>query len=336
MEDDTELQEAASVQHEPERLASPEVDNSSPLLRLHAARDLDSLAHAFAALFDSRSDGVIACAFLDDGAGLLSPLPDACRDVLETLRLTPETSDHLKRVYVGGEVVVTDNIEDTLGCPLPELQGYRAFLCRLAWEDEVLGVLLVCDHGETDLQTCLLAAQHLSLALVTLRALDKTYHFGGIDPVHWMFDREWLQQRLAEEVDRALRYRRPLSLLLYRFDNLDVLRDEQGNAQVQVFLRRVAAAVRSQIRSPDVIAAYSDDTIAVLLPETDRSSAATIQNRMLARILQLRPQMANDLAWKPELSRGLGCIPEDGNSVTDVISSALVMTPAGEDLAESA
>jgi diguanylate cyclase (GGDEF)-like protein len=165
-------------------------------------------------------------------------------------------------------------------------------------------------------------AEHVSLALVRLRALKRTYRFGGIDPAQWMFDREWLSLRLEEEVERAKRYGRPLTLLLFRFQNLNLLTDAAGSQQTGVFLRRAAAVIRAQIRSPDLLAGYGDASIAVLLPETARAAAAGTQDRIASRLRQLRPTSAEATDWVPDLRVGIAGHPEDGDTAAALISAA--------------
>ena len=134
-------------------------------------------------------------------------------------------------------------------------------------------------------------AEHIALALVRLRALDQHFRFGGIDPSHWLFDREWLRLRVEEEVDRAQRYGHPLTLLLFLFENLDEITRNVGRHQTEVFLRRVAAVIRGQIRSPDVLAGYGKASIAVLMPETEKPAAVAAQLRVAVSPLE------DDVCW---------------------------------------
>ena len=160
------------------------------------------------------------------------------------------------------------------------------------------------------------------MALVRLRALKRTYRFGGIDPTRWMFDREWLHLRLEEEVERARRYGHPLALLLFGFENLETLTERAGQHQTEVFLRRVAAVIRGQIRSPDILAAYGEASIAVLLPETERAAAIATQGRIASRISQLRLPSTDVADWTPDLLVGAAAHPGDGDSAADLIAAA--------------
>lgn len=294
------------------------------LLPLYAAQDTHALADALASLFASPAGSATACAFVDDGSGLLTPLIGQHEPLpgLADLRLSSTEPGPVAEVLSRGEMVVSDNLEDVMGEEASGLTLRRAALCRLAWEGETLGVVLFCDQGDVDLELYLRLAEHVSLALVRLRALKRTYRFGGIDPAQWMFDREWLSLRLEEEVERAKRYGRPLALLLFRFQNLNLLTDAAGSQQTGVFLRRAAAVIRAQIRSPDLLAGYGDASIAVLLPETARAAAAGTQDRIASRLRQLRSTSAEATDWVPDLRVGVAGHPEDGDTAAELISAA--------------
>src|SRR5262249_49577369 len=79
-----------------------------------------------------------------------------------------------------------------------------------------------------------------------------------------------LEERLAAEVDRAVRYHRPLGLLMLRFDG--------AVDATEAALDRVAATLRRM----DVLAEYAPDELAIGVPEADRVAAAAAARRVLA------------------------------------------------------
>lgn len=294
------------------------------VLRLHGARDQRSIANAIASLLAPLSSDATVCAFLDDGSGLLAPLlgTEETLPDLASLRLSSAEEGPVSRVFSEGDVVISDSLKDIAGADAPDLPARRVLVARLQWEEETLGVALFCDDGHADPELYLEMTKHVSLALVRLRALDKASRFGGIDPTRWMFDREWLHQRLEEEVERARRYERPLTLLRFVFEGLDELAEGAGRHQVEVFLRKVAAVVRGQIRGPDILAGYGDASIAVLLPETEYQAALVTQARIASRVSKLRPARDAEEGTIPRLLLGAATCPDDGDSAQELIAVA--------------
>ncbi len=227
-------------------------DVAAALLPLHAANDQRTLAEAITTLIDPIEEDAAVCVFLDDGSGTLVPFVSGGQSLSQvaSIRLPVTQSGPLAHVFATGEIVVLDSLADLIGEQVPELPARRILLLPLQWEDEKLGIVLFFDQGRTSVELYPRLAEHVALALVRLRALDQHFRFGGIDPSHWLFDREWLRLRVEEEVDRAQRYGHPLTLLLFLFENLDEITRNVGRHPTEVFLRRVAAVVPARYVAP--------------------------------------------------------------------------------------
>jgi hypothetical protein len=94
-------------------------------------------------------------------------------------------------------------------------------------------------------------------------------------------DRLYFQSRLREEMDRARRYDRAFSLLVFEA--------VPSNDGIPIRRKVEAAfdAVATQIRASDVVARMFEDTVAALLVETDERGAHDalfrIRNRLVAQ-----------------------------------------------------
>jgi DNA-binding NtrC family response regulator len=109
-------------------------------------------------------------------------------------------------------------------------------------------------------------------------------------------DTEVFEERLAAELDRSIRYHRPVAVAMARI--------EGGDEMVE----RVAAAMRRM----DVASEFGGDELALLMPERGRDEAV----RELARI-------AADVAASGGVaSFGVAVAPADGTTVDAVISEA--------------
>ena len=109
-------------------------------------------------------------------------------------------------------------------------------------------------------------------------------------------DAEVFEERLGAELDRAVRYHRPVAVAMARIDGGDEM------------VERVAAAVRRM----DVAAEFGGDEIALLLPERGRDDAVRELTRIVADV-----GAAGGVA-----SFGVAVAPADGTTVDAVISEA--------------
>ena len=96
-------------------------------------------------------------------------------------------------------------------------------------------------------------------------------------------------ERAEQELLRARRYGRALSLLYIDLDGFKSINDSLGHAAGDVVLQRTADALRESLRRTDVIARLGGDEFAVLLPETGTESAYIVIGKVrdsLGRALQ--------------------------------------------------
>ncbi len=138
------------------------------------------------------------------------------------------------------------------------------------------------------------------------------------DAVTGLYNHREFHRRLQEEVERARRYNRPLSLLLLDLDHLKAFNDAYGHQAGDEALKAVAAAIRRHVRPPDVPARYGGDEFAVILPETPLTGAIVVAERIRASVAAV--PVAEDVPMT--VSAGAAAFPDDGESGADLVAAA--------------
>lgn len=95
----------------------------------------------------------------------------------------------------------------------------------------------------------------------------EVYKLAALDQLTGLYNRRSGEQRLAEEMSRAVRHRRPLTLLLIDVDNLKQINDRLGHAAGDLLLKQFADRLQRAIRGSDLAVRLGGDEFMVVLPE---------------------------------------------------------------------
>lgn len=139
------------------------------------------------------------------------------------------------------------------------------------------------------------------------------------DELTSLFNRRYFDQKLQEEVDRAGRYGRNLSLVIGDIDHFKVYNDEFGHQKGDEVLKSVSEMLRSSCRSSDTAARYGGEELAVILPETDSEGAM----RLAEKARKLIEARAGDVAGKAvTISMGVAAYGPGNDGPAELISAA--------------
>jgi diguanylate cyclase (GGDEF)-like protein len=111
-----------------------------------------------------------------------------------------------------------------------------------------------------------LADQIQSLAKVESLA-SEVYKLAALDQLTGLYNRRSGEQRLAQEISRAQRHGRPLTVLLMDLDGLKQVNDRHGHAAGDTVLKGFADRLQRAIRGSDLAVRLGGDEFMALLPE---------------------------------------------------------------------
>ncbi len=94
-----------------------------------------------------------------------------------------------------------------------------------------------------------------------------------------LFNRRHFHSTLTEEIERSVRYKRPLSLAFLDLDNFKPFNDTYGHQEGDNILIFVAECMVSAFRTTDNAFRLGGDEFGVLMVETNLGNAALVMNR---------------------------------------------------------
>jgi len=115
--------------------------------------------------------------------------------------------------------------------------------------------------------------------------LDRTSSplFGGVDPVTGIWNSKFVNALTGQESNRAVRYHRPLSILVIELDHAEHMHKELDQIQVEGLMREMAERLGQAIRDTDTVGFLDADgppRFAIVLPETDEQGATLAADKI--------------------------------------------------------
>ncbi len=107
-----------------------------------------------------------------------------------------------------------------------------------------------------------------------------TWRLATVDQLTGIPNRQAVLSRVEEEILRAARYHRPLSVILVDLDQFKRLNDTHGHAAGDLILRHVAQLLSASVRAVDFAGRYGGEEFLVVLPETDADAAASVAEKL--------------------------------------------------------
>jgi diguanylate cyclase (GGDEF)-like protein len=143
------------------------------------------------------------------------------------------------------------------------------------------------------------------------------------DPLTGLYTHRAFQERLREEVARAVRYSQPMSVLIADIDQFASVNYDLGYQAGDEILRKMAEIVAEdespdRVRASDIVARYSGEEFVLLLPETTKPGALT----KAARLRDAVGSASFGGNRKLSLSIGVACLPEDAADPEGLLTAA--------------
>ena len=142
----------------------------------------------------------------------------------------------------------------------------------------------------------------------------------NIDGLTGLFNYGYFADQLDIELERARRFGHPLSLVMVDMDGLKAFNDEQGHFMGSKALRQIATILKDCSRSVDIPAKYGGDEFALILPETPKSGAAILAERVCLRVREHSfPLSEKEHTSRLSVSVGVSAFPEDADNIRDLV-----------------
>jgi len=148
---------------------------------------------------------------------------------------------------------------------------------------------------------------------VEARYHDEIYQLATLDPLTKLSNRRHFLELLGRELQRSLRHRRPLALLIVDLDHFKSINDGHGHVIGDIVLEQVGATLHSTVRGEAIAARIGGEEFAIALPEYESDASLAVAEQVRRAVEAMPLQLVEGLcavtvsigvaAWRPGLDK---------------------------------
>jgi diguanylate cyclase (GGDEF)-like protein len=209
-----------------------------------------------------------------------------------------------------------------------EPSGAAVVAVPLTGSGTVIGVLLLWDRDDgedftdDDLAVLRTFTSQATVAVDNVLLHEEARRLSVTDGLTGLVNYRGFTMTVGKEVERAVRFDRPLALLLLDLDHFKLVNDVWGHPRGDAVLVELATRVKAQVRDVDTLARYGGEEFVVVLPETDRAGAEQAAERICAAVRRRPFGEDGEQPIDVTLSLGVAVFPDHGSSSSVLLRRA--------------
>ena len=165
-------------------------------------------------------------------------------------------------------------------------------------------------------------AQNIAMSFANLRLQEKLRYQSLRDPLTGLYNRRFLQESLAKEIDRAQRQQEFIGIIMIDIDHFKQFNDVHGHSAGDLVLQEVGNYLLSQVRQYDIACRYGGEEIVVVMPNASIEDTVIRAEGIRKDIKQIRLKHDNQPLEPIRVSIGVSCFPDDGVECDKLIQAA--------------
>jgi diguanylate cyclase (GGDEF)-like protein len=234
-----------------------------------------------------------------------------------------------------GKPIVVRDLRSSGRRPAPPERSYKtdSFISYpITIGGRKVGVLNITDKtsgrhfDEIDLSLLEIIGPQMAVALERAEWQERATEFQLMsitDSLTGMPNRRYLEERLAEELNRSKRYDFPMSFLMIDIDDFKAYNDKNGHQAGDLAIQITGHCLKAALRSADVASRYGGEEFCILLPQTALAEAGTIAERIRQRVNSTHyPHGKTQPLGRVTISVGVSTFSQMVNTSETIIAAA--------------
>jgi two-component system cell cycle response regulator len=209
--------------------------------------------------------------------------------------------------------------------PEPEVES--ALAVPFSSRGQLLGVVAVYGHttggtfGDDDVEALATLVAQAGTAVDNVSLHEEARRLSITDGLTGLWNRRQLDLRCQEELERAIRFGRPVGVVFCDVDHFKDVNTEWHHQGGDTVLVEVAQRLMTATREIDVVARYGGEEFVLLLPETDLAGSRILAEKVRQAMCE-EPVEHDGKERTVTLSLGVASYPHSGTSVRTLLAAA--------------
>jgi len=174
--------------------------------------------------------------------------------------------------------------------------------------------------SEADAQKLWTLVPEIEVALNRIRDREQLQEQAIHDPLTRVYNRHYLSNMVGRTQNGKQHAKQPTALIMIDFIGFYKINDRFGHLQGDKVLRKAAAIFTDSVRRSDAVVRYGGDEFLIVLPDTTRTSAEDICERIHAQLKEHDWRLPIDVAirtgisvWDPQSSKHFDEVLEEAD-----------------------
>jgi len=184
-------------------------------------------------------------------------------------------------------------IKDNLG-------GMNVIFFPIKINGNIIGMMVTgsfitgTEFDEENIEMLRAFEKEIGLAYQSAEILERVKNLEIVDKVTGLYTLSYLEERLNDEINRAVYYQRPCSLVLIQIDKFDEYSNYYGEEKTKKMLKQIGKILSSQMPTVGKIARSNDGEFGVLLPETNKRESLDLAEAARKKIESVKISSFSD------------------------------------------
>jgi diguanylate cyclase (GGDEF)-like protein/PAS domain S-box-containing protein len=206
----------------------------------------------------------------------------------------------------------------------PAETSFLSFICvPMIAQGETLGMVHVRfsspEQAKQNEQLVIAMSERAAMALANLK-LSETLRAQAVrDPLTGLFNRRYMEETLDREIRRAIRYQRPLGVIMLDIDHFKQFNDTFSYAAGDTLLREMGIALKTNLRADDVTCRYGGEEFILILPESSLEDTSRRAEQLRTACKSMHVEHRGQPLGVITISLGVAAYPEHGENADNLL-----------------